>query len=235
MVFITAEIGINHNGDVNIAKKLINIAKKSGCDAVKFQKRTIEKVYSEEILNSPRESPWGTTMREQKLGLEFNKKEYDIIDNYCKEKNIEWYASSWDIDSQLFLQNYNFKHNKIASAMLTNHKLLKVIAEEKKIYLDHQRIDPKAIVIIDSALLIESQNYKNVDRVIIVQSSDKLQIQRVVNRNLESSASVKKRLKAQMPLEEKLNYADYILYNSRDRKQLKSQVHSLYFKLKDLS
>jgi len=132
MVFITAEIGINHNGDVNIAKKLINIAKKSGCDAVKFQKRTIEKVYSEEILNSPRESPWGTTMREQKLGLEFNKKEYDIIDNYCKEKNIEWYASSWDIDSQLFLQNYNFKHNKIASAMLTNHELLKVIAEEEK-------------------------------------------------------------------------------------------------------
>jgi N-acetylneuraminate synthase len=132
MVFITAEIGINHNGDVNIAKKLIDIAKKSGCDAVKFQKRTVEKVYSEEILNSPRESPWGTTMREQKLGLEFNKKEYDIIDNYCKEKNIEWYASSWDIDSQLFLQNYNLKHNKIASAMLTNHELLKVVAEEKK-------------------------------------------------------------------------------------------------------
>ena len=125
----------------------------------------------------------------------------------------------------------NEKKKKILESIL-HHR---VIAEEKKIYLDHQRIDPKAIVIIDSALLIESQNYKNVDKVIIVQSSEKLQIQRVVNRDVESSVSVKKRLKSQMPLEEKLNYADYVLYNKSDRKQLKSQVHSLYFKLKDLS
>ena len=132
MVFITAEIGINHNGDIEIAKKLIDMAVEAGCDAVKFQKRTIEKVYSKDVLDTLRESPWGKTTREQKLGLEFGKDEYDIIDQYCKEKNIEWYASPWDIDSQLFLRNYNLKHNKIASAMLTNVKLLNIVAEEKK-------------------------------------------------------------------------------------------------------
>ena len=132
MIFITAEIGINHNGDVEIAKKLIDFARNANCDAVKFQKRTVEKVYSKQVLDSPRESPWGITTREQKLGLEFNKKEYDIIDTYCKEKGMEWFASSWDIDSQLFLRNYHLKHNKIASAMLTNTELLNVVAEEKK-------------------------------------------------------------------------------------------------------
>ena len=132
MVFFTAEIGINHNGDLEMAKKLIDVAVEAGCDAVKFQKRTVEKVYSKEVLDTPRESPWGKTTREQKLGLEFGKNEYDTIDKYCKEKNIAWYASSWDIDSQLFLQNYNLKHNKVASAMLTNHKLLEVIAKERK-------------------------------------------------------------------------------------------------------
>ena len=132
MVFFTAEIGINHNGDLAITKKLIDVAIEAGCDAVKFQKRTIEKVYSKDVLDAPRESPWGKTTRDQKLGLEFGKDEYDIIDQYCKEKNIEWYASPWDIDSQLFLRNYNLKHNKIASAMLTNVKLLNIVAEEKK-------------------------------------------------------------------------------------------------------
>ena len=132
MVFITAEIGINHNGDIEIAKKLIDIAKKCGCDAVKFQKRTVEKVYSKETLDSPRDSPWGKTTRDQKLGLEFNKNEYDEIDAYCKEKKIEWFASAWDIDSQLFLGNYQLKYNKIASAMLTNVELLNIVAEEKK-------------------------------------------------------------------------------------------------------
>ena len=101
MVFITAEIGINHNGDISIAKQLIDVANKCDCNAVKFQKRTVEKVYSKEILDTPRESPWGTTTREQKLGLEFTKKEYDEIDEYCKQKGIEWYASSWDIDLSL--------------------------------------------------------------------------------------------------------------------------------------
>jgi len=130
MPFIIAEIGINHNGDILIAKKLIDMAKECGCNAVKFQKRTIEKVYTKDVLDSPRESQWGTTTRDQKLGLEFEKEEFDIIDKYCKEKEIEWYASSWDVDSQLFLQNYNLKHNKVASAMLTNIPLLEVIAKE---------------------------------------------------------------------------------------------------------
>ena len=89
MVFITAEIGINHNGDIDIAKKLIDVASNAGCDAVKFQKRTIEKVYSKEILDSPRDSPWGKTTRDQKMGLEFDFEEYKIIDHYCKTKNID--------------------------------------------------------------------------------------------------------------------------------------------------
>ena len=93
MIYITGEIGINHNGDLDIAKRLIDISSNSGCNAVKFQKRTIDKVYSKEILDSPRDSPWGTTTREQKIGLEFEKKEYDEINKYCAEKNIEWYAS----------------------------------------------------------------------------------------------------------------------------------------------
>ena len=132
MVFFTAEIGINHNGDLEIAKKLIDVAIEAGCDAVKFQKRTVENVYSKEVLDTPRESPWGKTTREQKLGLEFEKDEYDTIDQYCKKRNIEWYASSWDIDSQSFLQQYDLKYNKIASAILTNTELLKTVAEEKK-------------------------------------------------------------------------------------------------------
>jgi N-acetylneuraminate synthase len=132
MVFVTAELGINHNGDIDIVKKMIDVAVKSGCDAVKFQKRTVEKVYSKEILDLPRESPWGEITRQQKLGLEFKKKEYDVIDEYCKSKKIEWYASSWDIESQEFLRQYNLKYNKVASAMLTNSELLNKIAEEQK-------------------------------------------------------------------------------------------------------
>ena len=108
------------------------MSKSCGCNAVKFQKRTVEKVYSKEILDLPRESPWGTTTREQKLGLEFNKKEYDEINLYCKQKKIEWYASAWDIDSQKFLKDYDLKYNKVASAMLTHHELLETIANEKK-------------------------------------------------------------------------------------------------------
>ena len=132
MTFIIAEIGINHNGDIEIAKQLIDMAKDWGCDAVKFQKRTIDVVYSKEFLDSPRESPWGTTQRAQKEGLEFGKKEYDIIDDYCRRRKIDWFASSWDIDSQLFLRKYNLKYNKVASPMLTNIPLLNVIAEERK-------------------------------------------------------------------------------------------------------
>ena len=132
MVFITAEIGINHNGDISIAKKLIEIAKNAGCDAVKFQKRDVEKVYSKEILNQPRESPWGTTQREQKLGLELSLKEYSTIDKYCKKKRIPWFVSCWDVGSQIQMRKFKTKYNKVASAMLVHNKLLKTIAEEKK-------------------------------------------------------------------------------------------------------
>ena len=130
--YIVAEIGINHNGDIELAKKLIDWAVLCGCDAVKFQKRTVDKVYSKEYLESYRESPWGTTQREQKEGLEFGKKEYDVINDYCKEKDIDWFASAWDVDSQLFLQQYNCPYNKIASAMLTNMELIEMIAKEGK-------------------------------------------------------------------------------------------------------
>jgi len=131
-IFIIAEIGINHNGDLNIAKKLIEMAKNVGCDAVKFQKRSIEIVYSPDVLDSPRESPWGKTTREQKLGLEFGVNEYSEIDQFCKELNIEWFASAWDIESQKFLRKYNCNYNKIASAMLTHEPLLREVAEERK-------------------------------------------------------------------------------------------------------
>jgi len=132
LVFITAEIGINHNGSIVLAKKLIDVAVSAGCDAVKFQKRTVNKVYSKELLDSPRESPWGTTQRKQKEGLEFSLEQYKKIDKYCKRKKIQWYVSCWDIDSQIQMRKFKTKYNKVASAMLTHHKLLEVIAEEKK-------------------------------------------------------------------------------------------------------
>ncbi len=131
-VLITAEIGINHNGDLKIAKQLIDMAKRAGCDAVKFQKRTIDIVYSKGMLDSPRESPWGTTQREQKEGLEFGEAEYDEIDAYCRKVGIDWYASAWDVPSQHFLRRYDLKYNKIASAMITHADLLEAVAEEGK-------------------------------------------------------------------------------------------------------
>lgn len=129
-VIVIAEIGINHNGDLELARQLIDWAALCGCDAVKFQKRTVDKVYTKEYLDSYRESPWGTTQRAQKEGLEFGKEEYDEIDRYCREKNIKWFASAWDIDAQRFLRQYNLPYNKIASAMLTNMELLEEVAEE---------------------------------------------------------------------------------------------------------
>jgi N-acetylneuraminate synthase len=132
MVFICAELGINHNGDLNIAKKLIDLAVDVGCDAVKFQKRNVEKVYTVDTLNAPRDSPWGKTNREQKLRLEFSLEQYGEIDNYCKSKNIDWYLSCWDVGSQIQMRQFNTKFNKVASAMLLHEKLLRTIAEEKK-------------------------------------------------------------------------------------------------------
>ncbi len=131
-IFIIAEIGINHNGDLSICKELIDNAKSAGCDAVKFQKRDIEKVYSKKFLDSFRESPWGNTQRDQKLGLELSFENYKEIDRYCKEKEIIWFASAWDINSQLFLRQFDCKFNKVASAMIIHLELLEKIAEERK-------------------------------------------------------------------------------------------------------
>jgi N-acetylneuraminate synthase len=131
-LFVIAEIGINHNGDIGIAKRLIDVAKKAGCNAVKFQKRTIDVVYTKELLDSPRDSPWGKTQRAQKEGLEFGREEYDIIDEYCRESGIPWFASAWDLGSQRFLQEYHLPYNKVASAMLTHIPLLREIAGEGK-------------------------------------------------------------------------------------------------------
>ena len=132
MVFIVAEIGINHNGDMNIAKKLIDIASDAGCDAVKFQKRNVEKVYSSDVLDFSRESPWGKTTRDQKLGLEFSIKQFSVIDKYCKRKKIPWYVSCWDVESQIEMRKFKTNYNKIASAMLIHTKLLETVAKEKK-------------------------------------------------------------------------------------------------------
>jgi len=131
-IFIIAEIGINHNGDMNIAKQLIDVAADAGADAVKFQKRTIDLVYSKQLLDSPRESPWGTTQRAQKDGLEFGLDEFKEIDAYCNQKGIEWFASAWDLESQKFIRQFDLKHNKIASAMIVYEDLLKEVASEGK-------------------------------------------------------------------------------------------------------
>jgi N-acetylneuraminate synthase len=131
-VYVIAEIGINHNGSMEICKDLIDIATESGCDAVKFQKRDIDQVYTQEFLDSPRESPWGSTQREQKMGLEFSAEQYKEIDKYCKEKDIDWFASAWDLKSQKFLQQFDCKHNKVASAMIVFPELLRMIAKEGK-------------------------------------------------------------------------------------------------------
>ncbi len=123
--YIIAEIGINHNGDIEIAKKLIDLAVVAGCSAVKFQKRTVDVVYTTEELDKPRESPFGDTNRDLKYGLEFEKPEYDVIDRYCREKNIPWFASCWDEGSIDFIAQYDVPCFKIASASLTDDELLR--------------------------------------------------------------------------------------------------------------
>jgi N-acetylneuraminate synthase len=129
---IIAEIGINHNGDMGICKKLIDVVADSGANCVKFQKRDIDQVYTQDFLDSSRESPWGTTQREQKTGLEFSAEQYQEIEDYCKSKGLEWFASAWDINSQKFLRQFNSKYNKVASAMIVHTDLLKEIASEGK-------------------------------------------------------------------------------------------------------
>ena len=129
-LYLIAEIGINHNGSLEIAKQLVGAAADAGFDAVKFQKRTVDKVYSKELLDSPRESPWGTTQREQKLGLEFGREQYQKIDRFCNERGIAWGASAWDIDAQIFMREFNLSFNKVASPMLGHKPLVREVASE---------------------------------------------------------------------------------------------------------
>jgi N-acetylneuraminate synthase len=126
--FLIGEIGINHNGSVENAIKLIDFAKKYNFDAVKFQKRTIDLVFSPEELDKDRETPFGKKNSDLKRGLEFGKKEYDLIDQYCKRIDIEWFASPWDIESYKFLMEYDLKYMKVASCLLTIKPLVKEIA-----------------------------------------------------------------------------------------------------------
>lgn len=131
-IFIIAEIGINHNGDISLAKEMILSAKNCGADAVKFQKRDINLVYSKELLSQKRESPWGSTQYDQKKGLEFETEQYDEIDSFCKKNDIIWFASAWDTNSIKFLNKYDLKYNKIASAMIVDKKFLEEVAKQKK-------------------------------------------------------------------------------------------------------
>ena len=154
--FLIAEIGINHNGSVEIAKKLIDVAKKANFDAVKFQKRDVNLVYSKQILDTPRESPWGTTTREQKFGLEFDEKQYDEIDEYCKKNKIEWFCSAWDLNSLNFLDKYELNYHKVASAMIIDDDLLDEIAKRKKHTFISTGMSTKANI--DNAVKIFQRN-----------------------------------------------------------------------------
>ena len=129
---LIAEIGINHNGDLEIAKKLIKNSAECGFDFVKFQKRDIDLVYEKSYLKEHRESPWGNTQREQKEGLEFSFEEYQEIDKFCKSLKIGWFASAWDINSLVFLDKFDLKYQKVASAMIVDKKFIKELAERKK-------------------------------------------------------------------------------------------------------
>tara|TARA_E500000178_G_scaffold353138_1_gene418257 strand:- start:12863 stop:13711 length:849 start_codon:yes stop_codon:yes gene_type:complete len=131
-IYFIAEIGINHNGDMEIVKKLIDGAKKAGFNAVKFQKRDIDIVYTKDQLNGLRDSPWGSTFRAQKEGIELNQKQYEQINDYCKKNEIEWFASAWDTNSLNFLDQFNLNYQKIASAMIVDESFLEQVAKKKK-------------------------------------------------------------------------------------------------------
>ncbi|MFA5117974.1 MAG: N-acetylneuraminate synthase family protein [Candidatus Omnitrophota bacterium] len=130
--YVIAEIGINHNGSLDIAKKLIDAAVESGCNAVKFQKRTVDIVYTKEELAKPRENPFGATNGDLKRGLEFGLEQYRVIDSYCKEKGITWFASCWDKQSVDFMRRFDPPCYKIASASLTDDALLRYHKKEGK-------------------------------------------------------------------------------------------------------
>ena len=131
MIKIISEIGINHNGDINLAKKMIEASKQAGADLVKFQKRDIDIVYSKDVLDQKRDSPWGKTNRDQKIGLEFDKDEYNEINKFCKKIEINWFASAWDLKSLEFLKAYDLEYNKIASAMIIDKIFLLDVAKQK--------------------------------------------------------------------------------------------------------
>ena len=128
---LIAEIGINHNGDINLAKKLIDKSLDCGFDIVKFQKRDINQVYTKSFLDSPRESPWKHSKRSEK-GIEFELEEYIEIDKYCKKIGIDWFASAWDVNSLIFLDKFNLKFNKIASAMIVDLNFLNEVSKRGK-------------------------------------------------------------------------------------------------------
>lgn len=131
--FLIAEIGINHNGSIKLAKSLIDLAAKYNFDCVKFQKRSPDISTPEEQKKVQRETPWGViTYLDYKKKIEFGIKEYSLINAYCKKKNINWFASSWDVPSQKLMRKFKCKFNKIASAMITNNEFLKVVASERK-------------------------------------------------------------------------------------------------------
>lgn len=132
MVFITAEIGTNHCGSIEIAKKIIDVAVDAKCDAVKFQKKNVEKIYTKDFLDSLLESPWGKTQRDMRLHREFSETQFKEIDKYCKTKKISWFVSCWDLESQKNMRKFKTKYNKVASPMLIHEKLLHIIAEEEK-------------------------------------------------------------------------------------------------------
>jgi len=130
--YIIAEIGINHNGDIDLAKRLISVAVGAGCNAVKFQKRTVDVVYSAEELAKPRENPFGPTNGDLKYGLEFERDEYEEIDAFCKSVKMTWFASPWDEASVDFLESFKIPVYKIASASLTDDRLLRHIRKMGK-------------------------------------------------------------------------------------------------------
>lgn len=133
MVFIIADIGTNHLGDVSVVKQIIDIAVKAGCDAVKFEKKDVEQIYTKKFLDSFLDSPWGTTQREMRLHLEFNDKQYGEIDLHCKKNKIPWFVSCWDVDNQIHMKKFKTKYNQVDSTVLTHQRLLETIAKEKKL------------------------------------------------------------------------------------------------------
>ena len=159
--YIIAEIGINHNGDLDIAKRLIDIAALSGCDAVKFQKRNVDVCVADHKKNIMRDTPWGTmTYLEYKYRVEFEKAEYDEIDRYCAEKGIKWSASPWDMDSLEFLQQYELPFIKLPSAMLTNNELVEACAKSgKKLILSTGMSTEEEINIAVSLIRKHTENF----------------------------------------------------------------------------